>query len=41
MTENDHCRIKNFNFEEIESIKVKLKIFEKEKFLRKILTVYD
>ena len=41
MTEKDHCRIKNFNFEEIESIKVKLKIFEKEKFLRKILTVYD
>ena len=41
MTEKDYHRVKDYNFTEIHSIRVKLEIAEKKEFLNKVLTVYD
>ena len=41
MTEKDYHRVKDYNFTEINYIKVKLEIAEKKEFLNKVLTVYD
>jgi len=40
-TEKDYFRIKKFDFSQIEYLKIDLEINEKEKFLKKILKLYD
>jgi len=41
MTEKDYFRIKNFNINNIEYLKVSLIIDKKEKFLQAITKLYD
>ena len=41
MTEKDYYKIKDFNFKEIDYLKVELEIKKKKKFLEKIKKIYD
>jgi len=41
MTEKDYFKIKDFNFKEINYLKVILEIKEKENFLKKIESIYE
>ena len=40
-TEKDYFKIKNFNFNEIEYLRVSLEIIEKKKFIQTINKLYD
>ena len=41
MTEKDYFKINKFQIKDINYLKVSLEIFEKEKFFKKILKLYD
>ena len=41
MTEKDYFKIKHFNLNKIEFLKVDLVLEQKEKFINRILTLYD
>ena len=41
MTEKDYFKINKFKIKNINYLKVSLEIFEKEKFLKKIMKLYD
>ena len=41
MTEKDYFKIKNFNEPEIQYLEVSLEIKQKEKFIKKIIQLYD
>ena len=41
MTEKDYFKIKHFNLNKIEFLKVDLVLEQREKFINRILTLYD
>ena len=41
MTEKDYYKIKDFNFKEVQYLKVNLEIKNKDQFLREINKLYD
>ena len=40
MTEKDYYRIKDFNFNEIKFLKLKMKLENEDKFFKKVLDLY-
>ena len=41
MTEKDYFKVKHFNLNKIDFLKVDLVLEQKEKFISRILTLYD
>ena len=40
-SEKDYYRIKKYNFKEVKYIKIKLNISDEDKFLKKLINLYD
>ena len=41
MTEKDYYKVKEFNFKEVQYLKVNLEVKNKDRFLREINKLYD